>query len=60
MLVARGADLEVEDGNGWTPLHLASQYGHDAVAVALLARGADASHVPAASARRKTCMRTIF
>ena len=27
-LVAQGVDVNVRDKNGWTPLHVATQYGH--------------------------------
>lgn len=27
-LIAKGVDVNVRDKNGWTPLHVATQYGH--------------------------------
>jgi hypothetical protein len=36
-----GADVNVCDNNGWTPLSHALSYGHEAVAKLLIAKGAD-------------------
>lgn len=37
----KGAELDPRGKNGVTPLHVASQYKHHAVASALLEKGAD-------------------
>ncbi|KAH8045880.1 hypothetical protein JL720_16541 [Aureococcus anophagefferens] len=39
--VARGADVDKAEEDGWTPLFMASQDGHAAIAALLLDRGAD-------------------
>lgn len=36
-----GADVSAADKYGWTPLHRASQNGHEAIAQLLIERGAD-------------------
>lgn len=36
MLVAEGVDVNVRDKNGWTPLHVATQYGHTEAMRALI------------------------
>ena len=41
ILLAQGADINVTDGRGQTPLHLAVREGHLALAKLLLAKGAD-------------------
>ena len=41
MLVERGADVSVRDGDGRTPLHLALSRGHADVARMLVECGAD-------------------
>lgn len=41
LLVARGADINVAQRHGWTPLHEAVQNGHAELVDALLAAGAD-------------------
>ena len=37
-LIQHGADAEALDGEGLTPFHLASQYGHTGIVLYLLAR----------------------
>ncbi len=39
-LLARGADPNVTQGGGWTPLHAAARHGDAAMARALLEHGA--------------------
>lgn len=41
MLLAAGADVNVQDGQGWTPLHVAARNGHREMVQALIAVGAD-------------------
>ena len=41
MLVASGADINVAQQGGWTPLHAAAFHGHTAMVEFLLAHGAD-------------------
>lgn len=41
LLVERGADLNVKQRHGWTPLQAAAQNGQEALVEALLAAGAD-------------------
>ncbi len=41
LLVERGADVNVKQRHGWTPLHSAARNGSDALVDALLAAGAD-------------------
>ncbi len=40
-LVERGAAVDAQDANGWTPLHLACHLKMDAVVDALVSAGAD-------------------
>ena len=40
-LLEKGANIEVEDSNGWTPLIFAAKYGHLDVVKYLLERGAN-------------------
>jgi len=40
-LLDRGADVEAQDGNGWTALHWAAQNNHPDVVKELLDRGAN-------------------
>ena len=40
-LIAAGANVNQQDIDGWTPLHLAAYNGHQAVVQALIAAGAD-------------------
>ena len=42
-LVARGADIDVKDSHGNTPLHRAAWRGHDHIVTALLARDANSA-----------------
>ncbi len=39
--LAAGADTNVRDGQGMTPLHWATQYGHKEIVELLIAKGAD-------------------
>ena len=39
--LAAGADTNVRDGQGMTPLHWAAQYGHKGIVELLIAKGAD-------------------
>ena len=39
--LAAGADTNVRDGQGMTPLHWAAQYGHKEIVELLIAKGAD-------------------
>ena len=39
--IERGANMNVKNHNGWTPLHYACMSGHTATAVALIERGAN-------------------
>jgi ankyrin repeat protein len=41
LLIAKGADLNAKDNNGWTPLHEAARKGHKEVVELLIAKGAD-------------------
>lgn len=41
ILLENGADVDITNGKGWTPLHIASYYGHLEVAQMLLDYGAD-------------------
>jgi ankyrin repeat protein len=43
LLVQRGADVNVRQRHGWTPLHSAAHNGSEALVDALLAAGADAA-----------------
>jgi uncharacterized protein len=43
LLVSRGAQVNVRQRHGWTPLHAAAQHGDDELVEALLQAGADAS-----------------
>ena len=43
LLVERGADVNVRQRHGWTPLHSAAHNGSEALVNALLAAGADAA-----------------
>jgi ankyrin repeat protein len=43
LLLDKGASAEAADNDGSTPLHLASQTGHEAVARLLLDKGASAT-----------------
>ena len=40
-MIQAGAEVNLADKRGWTPLHKASEYGHAEVITALLAGGAD-------------------
>jgi ankyrin repeat protein len=40
-MIIRGADLNVTDGDGWTPLHRACADGHESVVTALINGRAD-------------------
>jgi hypothetical protein len=39
-LIASGAQVNISDSNGWTPLHWAAQYGHIEIIKLLIANGA--------------------
>ena len=58
MLMQAGANVNLADGSGWTPLHWAAYYGHVDVVQALMSSGADISfendegHTPLYVARR--------
>ena len=41
MLIAKGADVNAEDEDGWTPLHGAAGKGHKEIAELLIDKGAD-------------------
>ena len=41
LLIEHGADVNVKQRHGWTPLHTASNEGHEKVVDALIAAGAD-------------------
>ena len=41
LLIDKGADVDAQDVNGWTPLHCAARNGHKEIAELLLAKGAD-------------------
>jgi hypothetical protein len=41
LLIDKGADIEAEDREGWTPLHLVARRGHIEIARLLCDRGAD-------------------
>ena len=40
-LVGKGADIDAKDGNEWTPLHYACQYGQLLIVRCLIDKGAD-------------------
>lgn len=44
-LITSGADARISAAEGWTALHVATELGHDAPVVALLANGARANVV---------------
>ena len=44
-LLARGADPDPKDNQGWTPLHLAARKGYRSIAARLLNAGADARSI---------------
>ena len=41
LLIAKGADVNAKDANGYTPLQLAVKYKHNEIAKLLIAKGAD-------------------
>ena len=41
LLFNNGADLNIQDGHGWTPLMFASQHGHELCVLTLIAAGVD-------------------
>lgn len=51
LLLELGANANVATKYGWTPLHIAAQHGHSAIADELLAHGADVDAVMFRSAR---------
>ena len=40
-LLDAGVDMNAKDGNGWTALHYAADYGYEEIAELLIAKGAD-------------------
>ncbi|UVW84327.1 ankyrin repeat domain-containing protein [Wolbachia endosymbiont of Aedes albopictus] len=40
-LIARGADVNAQDNDGWTPLHYAAESDHENIVRALIVHGAD-------------------
>ena len=43
VLLAKGADVNAKDDDGWMALHYAAFHGHTELAEVLLAKGADAN-----------------
>ena len=41
MLLEGGADVNLADDSGQTPIHVAAKYGHEALVCSLLQYGAD-------------------
>ncbi len=47
-LVEKGADVSKATNNGYTPLYMASQQGHEEVVRVLVEKGADINRIPGA------------
>ena len=45
LIVEGGADVNVVDRNGWTPLHEAAKYGHNAIVNLLVTKTANVNAI---------------